>query len=571
MNIWIYSISVAFLRLIDAIIIKEKSFPVVIKTDALKKFWLAKADILIIIIFCFIPLFLSFPYRVNIFLSWEGAYRLYKGEIPYRDFGLPMGFAFWVIPAIFFKIFGPYFLSLIKAQVFLNLVACLSFRGILQKIKIADALRIGVILIFCISYVLINFWPWYNNTDIIYEIVALNFLFAFFERTRNTRYIFLFLSCFFLFISFFTKQDGGFLAFAIAIVLVACNSFYVKKWSDLLLFILIYAAIGFLIILPFTRYSFGYWFNHGQPPHTARVSIPDLLDEIFGGSQLIKFYFLLIALIVIYKIYKLPGFFKNRNEILFLLLTLGILTEAAIFKVTSYTPPDNNIFFHAFAVAYIFKGFSEITLIDFNRWRNQIALLILILFWWSGSYWQYFSRITNRLFPQQTAAVNNPNAENVINEHTYMLNLDTNHYEDESTWRTIDSLKSFRKIYLPPSTIAGIERVMQMPEFKNKNATVLNMTELTSLDYELGYKLNKGEDYPLWYHLGVCMFNKQCDNFCNDIKNKKYDVVLFEYIPSLNNFYPFRVRDSLQVYYKKTDSFLAPRRPTNGTIEVYVK
>ncbi len=112
---------------------------------------------------------------------------------------------------------------------------------------------------------------------------------------------------------------------------------------------------------------------------------------------------------------------------------------------------------------------------------------------------------------------------------------------------------------------------MQMPVFKNKNANVLNMTELTSLDYELGYKLNKGEDYPLWYHLGVCMFNKQCDTFCNKIKDKEYDVVLYEYIPSLNNFYPFRVRDSLQVYYKKVDSFLAPRRPTNGTIEVYVK
>lgn len=540
----------------------------VIKSDSLKKFWLAKTDILIIIVFCFIPLFLSFPYRVNIFLSWEGAYRLYKGEIPYRDFGLPMGFAFWVIPAIFFKIFGPYFFSLIKAQVFLNLVVCFSFRGILQKIKIADALRIGVILIFCISYILINFWPWYNNSDIIYEIVALNFLFVFFERTKRTRYIFLFLSCFFLFISFFTKQDGGFLAFAIAIVLVACNSFYLKKWGDLLLFILMYVAIGFLIIVPFTKYSFGYWFNHGQPPHTARVSVPDLLNEIFGGSQWIKFYFLLIGFIVIYK---LPVFFKNRNEILFLLLTLGILTEAAIFQVTSYTPPDNNIFFHAFAVAYIFKGFTDITLIDFNRWRNQIALLILILFWWSGSYWQYFSRITNRLFPQQTAAVNNPNAENVINEHTYMLNLDTTHYEDESTWQTIDSLKSFHKIYLPPSTVAGIKRVIQMPVFKNKNANVLNMTELTSLDYELGYKLNKGEDYPLWYHLGVCMFNKQCDSFCNEIKNKKYDVVLFEYVPSLNNFFPFRVRDSLQVYYKKTDSFLAPRRPTNGTIEVYVK
>jgi hypothetical protein len=152
-----------------------------------------------------------------------------------------------------------------------------------------------------------------------------------------------------------------------------------------------------------------------------------------------------------------------------------------------------------------------------------------------------------------------------------MLNLDTNYYEDESTWTTIDSLKSFQKIYLPPSTIAGIKRLEQMPVFKNKSAAVLNMTELTPLDYEFGYKLETGENYPLWDHLGVCMFNKQCDDFCNKIKNRNYNVVLFENIPSLNNFFPFRIRDSLQVYYHKADSFLAPRRPTNGTIEVYIK
>ncbi len=543
----------------------------IIKSDSSKQFWLDKADILIIIAFCFLPLFLSFPYRVNIFLSWEGAYRLYLGEIPYKDFGLPMGFMYWVMPAIFFKIFGPYFLSLIKAQVFLNLLCCFSLRGILQKLKLDNALRIVVMLVLCLSYILVNFWPWYNNTDIIYEIAALNFLFGFFQRTTKSRFVYLFLSCLFLFFSFFTKQDGGFLAFAIAIVLVACNSFYLKKWSDLFLFVLIYVAIAFLVIYPFTKYSFGYWFNHGQPPHSARVSIPDLLNEILGSSQWIKFYLLLIGLIVIYKIYKLPDFFKRRDEMLFLLLTIGILAEAAIFAVTSYTPPDNNIFFHAFAIAYILKGLSEITGIDFNRYRNFLALTVLVLFWWSGSYWQYLSRITNRLFPQQQVAMNNPNAENVINEHTYMINTDTAHFEDESTWKMPIALKSFKKIYIPPSTVAGIQRLMQMPIFKNKDLKVLNMTELTSLDYELGYKLNTGLDYPLWYHLGVCMFNRQCDTFCNQIKNKKYDVALFEYVPTLNNFYPFRVRDSLQVYYKKADNFLAPRRPTNGIIEVYVK
>ena len=537
-----------------------------------KSYWLKNADIYIIILFCFVPLFLSFPYRVNIFLSWEGAYRLYLGEVPYKDFGLPMGFTYWVVPAIFFKIFGPYLITLVKAQVFLNLICCLSFRGILKKLKLTDGIRISVIIVFCLSYILINFWPWYNNSVIIYEIVGLNFLFGYFTRENKRKYFYLVAACFFLFVSFFTKQDGGFLAFAIASALVLYNSLVTKKWKDLILFFACYAIIGFLIIYPFTKYSFGYWFNHGQPPHTARFSSQDLLNELFLGSQWIKFYVLLIAIIVVVKVRNNKRFFFNRNEMLFLLLTLGILTEALIFGITSYTPPDNNIFFHSFALAYIITGFAEITAIDFNRYRYSFGLIILILFWWSGGYWQYINRITSRLFPAQpTVAKNDSTAENVINQHTYMLNLDTNYYEDESTWKQIDSMKSFQRIYLPPSTIAGIQRLKKMPLLKNKNANVLNMTELTPLDYEFGYKLETGEDYPLWDHLGVCMFNQQCTDFCNKIKSKKYDVVLFENVPGLNNFYPFRIRDSLKVYYNKVDSFLAPRRPTNGTIEVYVK
>jgi len=64
--------------------------------------------------------------------------------------------------------------------------------------------------------------------------------------------------------------------------------------------------------------------------------------------------------------------------------------------------------------------------------------------------------------------------------------------------------------------------------------------------------------FPVFYFI-----NKQDYNEC--------DVVLFENIPILNNFYPFRIRDSLQLHYQKVDSFLAPRRPTNGTIEIYLK
>jgi len=483
-----------------------------------------------------------------------------------------MGFAYWVVPAIFFKIFGPFLITLVKAQVFLNFICCLSFRGILQKLKIADGIRVSVMIVFCLSYILINFWPWYNNSVIIWELAGLNFLFGFFKRTNSRKYISLVLSCLFLFISFFTKQDGGFLGFSIAGALVFYNSLVTRKWKEFFLFLFCYALIGFLIILPFTKYSFGYWFNYGQPPHTARLSLQDLLNELLAGSQWIKFYLLLIVFIATFKIRNTKNFFVNRQEVLFLLLTLGILTEALIFGITSYTPPDNNIFFHSFALAYIIAGLAQITSVDVNRLPYFSGLLVLVLFWWSGGYWQYLNRVASRIFPaHETANVDSLPTENVINEHTYMLNLDTNYYEDESTWTTIDSLKSFQKIYLPPSTIAGIKRLEQMPVFKNKNAAILNMTELTPLDYEFGYKLETGENYPLWDHLGVCLFNKQCDDFCNKIKNGKYDVVLFENIPSLNNFFPFRIRDSLQVYYYIIEIRRPPRRPTNGTIEVYVK
>jgi len=206
---------------------------------------------------------------------------------------------------------------------------------------------------------------------------------------------------------------------------------------------------------------------------------------------------------------------------LFLLLTIGILAEAAIFQVTSYVPPDNNIFYHSFAIAYILTMVSTFSFLDFSKIKNTVLLLACILLWWSGMYWKYLNRMTTRLFPSSNEKIT-ATGENVINMHTYTIDPEASHYEDESTWKEVPGLKSFRKIYLPPSTVAGIQRLETMPVFKNKDAHVLNMTELTPLDYEFGYKLETGPGYPLWYHLGVATFNKQADEFCDKYSRKNY-------------------------------------------------
>lgn len=125
---------------------------------------------------------------------------------------------------------------------------------------------------------------------------------------------------------------------------------------------------------------------------------------------------------------------------------------------------------------------------------------------------------------------------------------------------------------MPAATVDGIERLMQMPQVKNnKELKILNMTELTPLAVEIPYQTETGMDVPLWHHLGVAMFNKDAVRYETKIAAKTYDLVLFEYIPVLNNFFPFRVRERLFAHYNLIDSFPAPRRgETQGLIEVFV-
>jgi hypothetical protein len=523
-------------------------------------------EIAVIILFAAVPLFMTFPYRVNIFLSWEGAYRLAQGQIPFRDFGLPMGYMYWVIPALFFKVFGWQMITLIKAQVFINILSGLAFRSILRSLSLQPGLRLLSVFLYCISFSFFNFWPWYNHTVIVYQMIGIAYLmkYLFSEDGKWTQ---LSLCALFIFFSLFTKQDGGALGFLICSALLVYHCFYEKKWMSLLIFLISEIIIAFAVISPLMRFNFSYWFNHGQPPHTGRISIVEILDEFLYSSQWIKFYLVMIITFLFAKYKNIKQLIKDKRNFVFLLLTIGILVEAAILQVTSYTPPDNNIFFHSFAFAFIFLMLSEHANINLNQMRPLLITTCLLMVWWSGVFWKYVQGpISGGLVDRQRET-----KENVVNRHTYILSPPSGEIP-MSEW-AYSNLKSFEKIRMPKATVSGIDRLLHMPIVNNnKNLRVLNMTELTPLTVEMPYRLETGPDHPLWYHLGVSMFNKQAESYEEKLKKDSFDLVLFEYIPTLNNFYPFRVRDTLLKYYNKVDSFPAPRRgTTQGEIEVFLK
>ena len=521
-------------------------------------------EISLLLLFCLLPLFLSYPYRVNIYLSWEGAYRLYLGQLPYRDFGMPTGYAYWLLPALFFKLFGPYMMSLVKAQVVLNIVSGLSLISILKSLKVKDGWRLALLFFFCLTYVLINFWPWYNQTVFVYQLLSLALLFR--VLLRQTKYPILHYLAAGLFsvLSFLTKQDGGGLAIALNIALVTYYTVSSRNFKPALYFGFSLLIFGLALILPFIQYDFGYWFNYGQAPHYSRLNKGDILALLLKDSQWLKFYLILAFIAYAIRIKHWKNVLSHTQETLFFLLTAGIIVQAIIIQVTSYTPPDNNIYYHTFAISYLVYAF--IQPYAAINWANLSLLTLGILFWWSGSYYKYINRVVNRIAPKEAVTNADPNK---ISLSTYVESYDTSRVGvNISQWKFLPGSQAFKGVYMPPETVAGIEDIKQLDAIKEGNPKVLNMSELTPLAHELGYELETGT--PLWYHLGVSMFDRELAMFENRIENSYYDVVLFETIPLLNNFYPEPLRDLLKKEYKLHNRFLAPRPQNNAFIEVYI-
>lgn len=517
-------------------------------STSLQKWQIHLLQLIVILGFSLLPVFFNLPYRVNIFLSWEGAYRLYLGQIPFRDFGMPLGYGYFVVPALFFKIFGPYLFTLVYAQAFLNILTLLSLRSILHTLGVKPANVLMALLVMCLTFTFpINFWPWYNNSAFIYGMFGLNMILLYqFTNEGKWRWLYLVAGGFFMAFSLFTKQDFGGLSFSFGLLLMGYHAWLSRGYKGIGIYLLSFAAFLALLILPLLPYDFLYWFNYGQPPHDSRLHPLDLADSVVGNSLEEKWYLLLIGLLAFFRFSSFRELFLDKREGTFFILTVGLVGMAFITKVTSRLPADTSTYFHAFAFAYILDSLSR------NRPTKTISYIglagFLTLFWWSGVFWKYAGKFFN-------VSSERENTEAALQSFTWGLS----------------GYEAFEKVYLPEATIEGIERIKELDvvQQKEENLKVLNMSELTPLAHELGYTPLTSQ--PLWYHLNIGMFDQQVEEFKARVKAGYYDLVLFEDIPSLTEFYPYEVRDQLRKDYELRDRFLAPRALGDSYIEVYTR
>lgn len=518
-------------------------------------------QLLIIVAFSCLPLLTSFPFRVNIYLTWEGAFRIANGEIPYRDFGSPIGFGFWLIPALFFKVFGPYMLSLLLAQTFINAISFLCLRNIFKLFKVSMANITLVLLLFGLSFTLINFWPWYNHTVFFFELVGLLFVVKY--LFQSPKKYFLFLAALFTGLAFFTKQDGGGLMLMLILALLVYVSIAEKQIKGIAWYLGFTVLVFVIFIVPLSQYDFSYWFNYGQEPHYSRISMYNFLMDIFQGSLWIKFYMIVIIIFMIRKAESIKDFFKNVEDGVFGLLILGIMVQAMIIQVTSFSPPTVNYYYHTFGIAFILHIlFAEVKLQKVSYFALAVACL---LFWRSENYWKYSMKVVGKFLPKSFSAP----PPDVVSKGNWASKKDTVKVEPVQ-WVTTN-IKSLKRIKLPKNTLEGINKIKALPVASKDDLMVLNMSNLTFLRHELGYTSPRSPYQPLWFHYNVAFFERETKLLCEQLDRGIYDIILFEDMPDVDNFFPYEVRDCALSNYKFSHKFRSPTGYPTDHVEVYIK
>lgn len=515
-------------------------------------------------LFCLMPIFMNLTYRSNIFLTWEGAYRLMEGQVPYRDFGIPLGIGFWLTPALFFKLFGPFFSSLLKAQVFLNLISLVSIRVIFKKLGLSEPAILLIILVNCISFVYINIWPWYNHTVYVFQLISIMFLILYIKGGGfKYRYGYLGLSALFSVMAFFTKQDGG--AFSILINGVLVTSYILifrpSKYYDIGLFTLFISILLFGYIFLFKNHDFGYWFNYGQYPHYSRVNLWDILNKFFGDSMFLKFYLAFGIMGCLFFFLKDKNKEKlNESTFLVIAICLLILSQVVIIQVTSFSPATGILYYHTFGILLV------LFILNLPLKKSGVFLLafISIMIMFSDSYWLTAQNQLKKYLPDSFVVKN----QDVVSLDTWAVK----EVDDKPPVKMVKSeLQILGGLKLPEQTLSGIEDIMNLPVYieKQSNTRVLNMSELTFLTYEMNYTLLKGQGIPLWYHKGVCLFDREIALLCDLINKKQFDIILFEHMDYVQDFYPYAVRDCAIENYKQVLEFEGPTGAGNK-VEVYI-
>ena len=169
------------------------------------------------LVFFFLFYLFLFSQREFIFfrdysIIYEGAYRISLGQIPFNDFGLPIGPVSLLFPTgnvVLWTFLGySHNFSNYPKSPFV-----LIFHSLLKKLKTKKIILLISLFFFIFFYLILLSHPWYNTTATI-------LLFAHFWLALNNNRLSIILCGFLCCLTFLTKQDFGLICFILSSLII---------------------------------------------------------------------------------------------------------------------------------------------------------------------------------------------------------------------------------------------------------------------------------------------------------------------------------------------------------------
>jgi hypothetical protein len=438
-------------------------------------------------------------------ITFEGSYRIYLGQIPYKDFFSPVGPVSFLLPALFFKLLSPNWSTFILSQFFLNVLSLLLVSNILVKIGVRPGVRYIALLFHTVFYLLLQTHPWYNTTGAF-------LLLACTRTAMSPRWTGISWTGILSGIAILTKQDFGILSVAVSgiiIVLVGLGSdlksfFPNIDWQNkrefflpILLRLGVFSISIFSIIFLFAVCTdsdhFLYWFNYGQLPHDRRhFGISDFIGNSFGTLGVIT-----------------AAISLARNNFR-LFISSVFITAASISRTTSGLG-----FTH-----YYFAAFIPLIIDELIRLKIKWKILILIVVAYT-SFRVMIRPMTDVYHVFQNIVQNRP-------EHFFF-----DHQKLSGPLHNMpDTLLAFsHKVMAPEKTIDALLSLKQSPFNLSALATgkhpkVLNISELTPIYSELNAPPPTG--LPLWFHTKVSLFPNEILKINKILNSGEFDLILLQ-------------------------------------------
>ena len=456
-------------------------------------------------------------YRIAYFrdysIIWEGAYRISLGQVPYRDFGIPVGVGAFLLPALAMKLFGASFGTLVFVQAFLNFTTLLVFGLFLRFFVSSLFCRLLSILVLGLAYTSCMVLPWYNTSGFLFELLSFFFLIGHLLQDPPRRYIRLAGAAFFATLALMTKQDYGGIALLSSFSLLLFDAIRARRFRELLIWSGMVIGSAAVFILPFAGHDFFYWFNYGQSPHHRAPGRPSLLDWWLNHSFWQNLYIFLIAGSLVYA-RRLNRKLFSQPDFLFLALTCIVVGQSILISVTSGLAFTTG-YFHGFAYAWLLY-------VLVSHRKSSVATQALITCAVLLCWYPAFSQISSFLQRPRLIISNwAPSLSETEHPEERALASDTR------LIRSSRDLEAFGDLYLPEDTVMGIARLKQIITSSHaSNLRVLNMTELTPLAKEMGFSPEVPS--PLWFDARYVLFPREVASLCDRISARAFDIILFQ-------------------------------------------